>query len=132
MKSQDITKAKVLAQDYKKICSLVRHGKFADVEEFLNQPERSVPIDYQDDMGNTLMHFATQNGNKRMVKLCLRRGSALNLQNLLGQTPLHFAYGYGYAEVGDYLINKGADDTIKNKDGLTCYEGLSSRDLSLL
>jgi hypothetical protein len=129
---QDITKAQVLAQDYKKICSLVRHGKFGDVEELLNQPEWSVPIDYQDDMGNSLMHFATQNGNKRMVKLCLRRGSALNLQNLLGQTPLHFAYGYGYAEVGDYLINKGADDTIKNKDGLTCYEGLGARELMLL
>jgi hypothetical protein len=69
-----------------------------------------VPIDFQDDQGNTLLHVVSQNGSRRMVKLCLRRGAALDLQNLTGQTALHFAYGYGYAEVGDYLVQKGADD----------------------
>ena len=95
----------------------------------MNHPDWNIPMDYQDDAGNTLLHIAAQNGNKRMVKLCMRRGSDLNAQNLNGQTPLHFAFAYGYSEVGNYMISKGGDDSIRNKDGLTCYEGLSQDDL---
>eukprot|EP01038_Epipyxis_sp_PR26KG_P004402 gene4402-6226_t len=128
----EITKAAQLAQDFKKLCSLCRHSKFSDAEELINQPDWNVPIDYQDEQGNTLLHVVSQNGNRRFVKLCLRRGAALNLQNLNGQTPLHFAYGYGYTEVGDYLVSKGADDSVRNKDGLTCYEGLGAKELAHL
>jgi len=128
----EISKAEHIASDFKKVCSLCRHSKFADAEQLVNQPDWSVPIDYQDDQGNSLLHIVAQNGNKRMVKLCMRRGAALDLQNLTGQTPLHFAYGYGYVEVGDYLVSKGADDSIRNKDGLTCYEGLGAKELEYL
>lgn len=131
-KRQVISKATVMADDFKKICSLSRHGKYSDVEALINQIDWSLPIDYQDDCGNTLLHVVAQNGNKRCVKLCLRRGADINVQNLNGQTPLHFAFGYGYQEVGDYLLKKGADDSIRNKDGLTCYEGLGARELQLL
>jgi hypothetical protein len=128
----DISKAEHLADDFKKICSLCRHSKFADAEQLINQPDWSVPIDYQDDQGNTLLHIVAQNGNKRMVKLCMRRGASLDIQNLTGQTALHFAYGYGYADVGDYIRDKGANDSIRNKDGLTCYEGLGAKELEYL
>jgi hypothetical protein len=129
---QAVTKALVMSDDYKKICSLCRHSKFSDVEQLISQPDWAVPIDYQDDQGNALLHVAAQNGSKRLAKLCLRKGADLNIQNLNGQTPLHFAYSYGYNDVGDYLVGKGADDSIRNKDGLTCYEGLGARELSLL
>eukprot|EP00804_Cyclotella_cryptica_P021574 CCRYP_005867-RA/>CCRYP_005867-RA protein AED:0.09 eAED:0.06 QI:0/0/0/1/1/1/2/0/74 len=66
---------------------------------------------------------ACQNGNRRIVELCLRRGSKINKQNLNGNTCLHFAYGYGFADHGDYLTSKGADDSITNAKRLTCYEG---------
>ena len=125
-------KSNFIDDDFKKLCSLCRHSKFTDAEELVNQPDWTVPIDYQDEQGNTLLHIVAQNGNRRLVKLCIRRGANLNLQNLTGQTALHFAYGYGYAEVGDYLLSKGADDSIRNKDNLTCYEGLSARDLDYL
>ena len=126
------TKAQIIARYFEKICSLCRNGRYQDVDQYLNQPECTVPIDYQDEQGNTLLHIVCQNGNKRLVKLCLRRGAKLNVQNLKGQTPLHFTFSYGYSEIGNYLISKGADDNIKNYHGLTCYEGLDGRDLSLL
>lgn len=128
----DITKAQVLATDFKKACSLCRHNKYSDIEQLLNQPDWNVPIDYQDDLGNSLLHIASQNGNKRLVKLCLRRGASLDLANLQGQTALHYAFGYGYADVGEYLVKKGCNDSVRNKDGLTCYEGLGARELSHL
>jgi hypothetical protein len=49
--------------------------------------------------------------------------------NLNGETVLHFAYAYGFDELGDYLKTKGADDSILNIDGLTCYEGLHQDDV---
>lgn len=48
------------------------------------------------------------------------------------QTPLHYAYGYGFESFGEYLISKGADDSITNADGLTCYEGLNEANLGQL
>jgi len=128
----DISKQELLTAEFAKLCSLCRHSKFSDAEQLVNQADWSVPIDFQNDQGNTLLHIVAQNGNKRMVKLCLRRGANLDLQNLTGQTALHFAFGYGYAEVGQYLVEKGADDSIRNKDGLTCYEGLGAKELEYL
>ena len=127
-----ITKDQVLAADFEKVCSLCRHAKFSEVETLVNQPDWNVPVDYQNDMGNTLLHIVAQNGNKRLIKLCMRRGADLNQANLTGQTALHFAFGYGYTEAGEYLVKKGADDSIRNKDGLTCYEGLGGHELNLL
>jgi hypothetical protein len=124
-----ISKAQKHAEDFKKVCSLCRHNKFGEVEDMMNHPDWSLGMDYQDDAGNTLLHIAAQNGNKRMVKLCLRRGAMLNTQNLNGQTPLHFAFAYGYTDVGEYLVGKGADDSVRNKDGLTCYEGLDAEEV---
>ena len=42
------------------------------------------------------------------------------------------AAGYGFESFGEYLISKGADDSIVNADGLTCYEGLSKDNLGQL
>ena len=128
----EISKNQVMAEDFKKLCSLVRHAKFIDAEELLNQADWNVPIDYQDEQGNTILHIGSQNGSKRLIKLCLRRGAYLDVQNLNGQTALHFAFGYGYTDVGEYLVGKGANDSILNKDNLTCYEGLGARELALL
>lgn len=118
--------------DFHKACSLIRHGKFDVLNDLLNQPDWTLPIDHKDDQGNTLLHISSQNGNKRMVKLCLRFGADVDIKNNIGQTPLHFAFGYGYSELGEYLIDKGADDSLRNVYGLTCYEGLREDSLEKL
>ena len=61
-----------------------RHGKYREIEDAMNQPDWTLPIDYQDELGNTLLQIAVQNGNKRITKLCLRRGAEINKQNLGG------------------------------------------------
>ncbi|KAL7546371.1 hypothetical protein ACHAWF_009708 [Thalassiosira exigua] len=110
------------AKEFKALCTLCRHGKYRELEEMINSPSWTLPIDHCDDSGNTLLMIACQNGNKRIAKLCLRRGSEINNQNLNGNTCLHFSYGYGFSDLGDYLISKGADDSLQNGNGLTCYE----------
>ena len=60
----------------------------------------------------------------RRVKAALRRGADVNAANLRGNTCLHFCFAFGFTELGEYLITKGADNRIVNASGKTCYEGL--------
>lgn len=105
--------------------SLCRHGKYNDIELLLSRPDWSYGIDAKDATGNTLLSVACQNNNKRIAKLCLRRGADLDTQNLNGQSVLHYCHEYGFHDLMEYLLDKGARDDLLNADGLTCYEGLS-------
>ena len=57
-----------------------------------------------------------------MVKYLLRRGADINAQNFKGNSSLHFAFGYRYEDLGNYLLSKGANAELTNEDGHTCYE----------
>lgn len=83
-----------------------------------------VAVDVKDEFGNTPLIVACQNGKKRLAKLFLRYKANIKEVNLQGNTVLHYCFTYGYGDLGDYLISKGADPKIVNKNGLTCYEGL--------
>ena len=111
--------------DVSDIFSLARHNRYNEVEAML---ERGVPVNTQDKYGNTILSVACQNGLKRLAKLALRRGADINWKNMRGNTPLHFAYRYGYGDtLGAYLITKGADPSLRNDDGCTCYEASSKK-----
>lgn len=119
--------------DFDLICSYVRHGKYHELEMTINDKEWTLPMNYVDKTsGNSILMVCCQNGNKRMAKLCLRRGCHINLKNFNGQTCLHFAFGYGFDDLGRYLVSKGADESLTNAEGLTCYEGISMNDLIAL
>jgi hypothetical protein len=99
-------------------------AKTNNVSEMEDALEEEVPIDTIDQFGNTLLILAAQQGSKRMCKFLLRRGAKINMQNLVGNTVLHYCYAYSHYHLADYLKAKGADDSILNGEGLTCYEGL--------
>ena len=86
-----------------------------------------------DSAGNTLLHVAAQNNAKKVAKLVLKwtdykkqppEHVFVNKQNKMGHTALHYCFAYNYVELGNYLLSLGADETITNMYGLTCYEGL--------
>ena len=103
------------------IFSLTRHNHYEQVEHLL---DIGYSPNLRDANGNSILHIACQNGLKRIAKLALRRGAEINLQNYNGNTPLHFCFGLSFGEtLGAYLISKGANPTIRNNIGMTCYEG---------
>ena len=108
-------------EDYEVIFSYARHNRRAELKQLLD--EDGVDPELRDWAGNTILIIACQNGLKNMLKAILQRGGIMDTANDKGNTGLHFAFAYGYAEtLGEYLISKGADDTIRNHKGLTCYD----------
>mmetsp|Transcript_13392 Transcript_13392/g.30917 ORF Transcript_13392/g.30917 Transcript_13392/m.30917 type:complete len:337 (+) Transcript_13392:45-1055(+) len=98
-----------------------RHGRDEELSGLLE----SVHVNALNDAGNTLLITAAQNNQQKVVKELHNRGADLNSQNRLGQTALHFAFAFGYTELGKWLVKKGAATSLKNSSGMTCYEGLS-------
>merc|ERR1712070_278307 len=96
------------------VLSAARHGKYTEVEDALKAG--FVP-NYADSYGNTIFHIACQNGRKRIAKLAIKYGCDVNAQNMKGSTGLHFLFAYGYADMAEYFINKGADESITNGVG---------------
>ena len=101
----------------------MRNNRHGDVEDMLSSG--AVDPDIRDDRGNTVLAVATQNNRKRIVKAAVRAGVPLDAQNAQGQTAMHFAYAYGYDELAEYLIRKGANPMVTNVHGLRPDEGLS-------
>lgn len=55
----------------------------------------------------------------------IHRGASVNHQNGQGNTALHFALAFDTEGLlGEYLIERGADDTLENVEGLTPYDGV--------
>mmetsp|Transcript_35566 Transcript_35566/g.82352 ORF Transcript_35566/g.82352 Transcript_35566/m.82352 type:complete len:107 (+) Transcript_35566:205-525(+) len=71
-------------------------------------------VDLQDADGNTPLLAAVQTNSKR--------------SNHRGQPALHFCFALGHHELGEYLISKGADSSLLNAEGLTCFEGCRLHD----
>ena len=74
--------------------------------------------------GNTVLHYAVQDGNSQMVEYLTRhasrRGEArqlLDAQNKAGDTALHLAVRAQHAPLVDALISAGADTSIQNNAG---------------
>ncbi len=87
-------------------------------------------INKTDEYGNTMLGLACQNGNMKICKYLLSKGSNPNHQNHLGQTPAHFAIAFQFFELSQWLFENGGDDTLENKFGLTPYDGLLADETS--
>jgi len=98
----------------------VSQNRRKDVENFLM--DDGVDPNIGDSYENTVLHYATLEGHKAIVKTCLRFGADVNIQNRSGNTPLHVAYAYKRDQIIDYLREKDADDTVRNTAGQDCFE----------
>jgi len=107
--------------DPRQVFSSARHGRHKEVEAALI--EGFDPYS-GDQFGNTLFHVACQNGNKRIAKMAIKYGGDMDCQNIKGHTGLHFLFAYGYPDIAEYFMEKGANDQILNEVGKTAREGI--------
>ena len=105
--------------EVRNLFSYARHGRYGELKQLIM---KGVPLDARDEMGNTSLIVACQNGQGRCVKLLVRSGADPNLQNKRGNTALHFSVHFRFDAVSDFLQRHGAATNIQNYDGQTCYE----------
>ncbi|WP_088070551.1 M48 family metallopeptidase [Gottfriedia luciferensis] len=75
----------------------------------------------QDDW--TVLHAAVSMGDKDAIDLLLKYGANINQQDIYGETPIfETTYEVDDVKTFQYLVDKGADLTIKNADGMTVNE----------
>lgn len=74
--------------------------------------------------GNSCIHIAAQNGHQDLVKGLIELKCDLNAKNNSENTALHMASEYGYFWSAKYLLDAGADPTIKNQNGCEAQSGI--------
>jgi len=119
--ADNVKPAPKVGLDVKSVFSMARHGKHQDVEASL---KAGFDPCVTDNFGNTLFHVACQNGNKRIAKLAAKYGCDMDTLNGKGNTGLHFLFAYGYPDVAEYFISKGAKEHLTNETGKTAREGI--------
>lgn len=59
---------------------------------------------------------------REITRISIEHGLNVNQQNLLGETPLHYAAAKCLTQGADFLISMGADPSIKTKKGDTALD----------
>lgn len=107
--------------------SFVRHNRYDAVENLIQQNNDILLA--KDPMGNSLLHVACQNNNRRIVKMLVKNGVKVDAQNDAGNTPLHYCCQYGFMQLADFLISSGADEAITNQAGYLPSQGVGKNEV---
>lgn len=94
-----------------------KSGNVAHIEKILGNKarksgiqsfiSRTVNPNYQDELGNTPLHYAALHGHRSSAELLLKYDASTNIPDNNGNYPLHLAAWNGNADVAKVLINTG-------------------------
>ncbi len=89
-----------------RLFTMAREG---DAESLKTYVEAGVPVDLNNEAGDTLVMLAAYHGHPRTVRMLVGKGADVNRPNEKGQTPLAGAVFKGEDEVVRELVEGGAD-----------------------
>ena len=99
----------------------VMHGHTATVELLLAQD--SIDVNPRDTYGRSLLSYAVEHGHPAIFELLLARtGIDVNARDNQQWTALHWAAYFGKTEAIDWLRQRGADCTMRDRQGWTPYD----------
>lgn len=110
-----------------KSIQMVINHKIDDLEEILNELVNNhlIPLrKIRDINGNTILHWAAISSTE-LLKNVLKFSTPNDVNSvdmMFGETPLIWAASNEMVDNIDFLIEKGADISIKAKDGITAYK----------
>ena len=104
------------------LCFLIVEGKEKLFINKLKELKNDIDINNQTLEGNTFLIISTREGNKNITKFLCENGCELNIQNLKGNTALHYAIANLFFDIVDILISFGAREDIINKNGLRPWD----------
>lgn len=89
-----------------RLFTMARDG---DAESLKTYLDAGVPVDLNNEAGDTLVMLAAYHGHPRTVRMLVGKGADVNRPNEKGQTPLAGAVFKGEDEVVRELVEGGAD-----------------------
>jgi len=106
------------------IFACVRHGNRVRAEELIR--EDRTRVNALDEFGNTPLIIAAQNNQVGIAEFLVLHGADVDARNCKGNTALHFATKYGYAEMQRRLVEEWkANTTIRNTRWLLSADGIN-------
>lgn len=99
---------------------LITAAKKGDAGEAQQLIDRGWDVNYQDDQGNTALHYASSWNRPQIVACLIKNGPKVETKNLQGKTALHYACLQARLDIVKILVKNGmANVNIKDKDGWT-------------
>ncbi|XP_062873697.1 ankyrin repeat and death domain-containing protein 1B [Trichomycterus rosablanca] len=95
----------------------IEAAKRNDVET-MKRLGRGVNVNALNMHNRTALHYAVAGKNVQAVDVLLRRRAKLDLQDKFGLTPIHLTAWFGSLEILKLLIQSGADQRVKNTEGM--------------
>ncbi|QCB49571.1 ankyrin repeat domain-containing protein [Rhodococcus sp. PAMC28707] len=89
-----------------RLFTMARDGDAESLKIYL---DAGVPVDLNNEAGDTLVMLAAYHGHPRTVRMLVGQGADVNRPNEKGQTPLAGAVFKGEDEVVRELVEGGAD-----------------------
>lgn len=99
--------------------------KADDINKTINILNENIDIDFPDKLGRTALHYAAFNGNIEIAKILLNHHANIDaIENVRSWSPLFFAVFMGHKKMKSFLIQQGANKSIKDRAGksITTYE----------
>lgn len=79
-------------------------------------------LDWSNSGGKSALHVAAQAGNTGFINLLCDFGADLDLTDLQGNTPLHYASAWGHIETVKVLLERGCQFAGRNYEGFTASD----------
>ena len=91
----------------------LQSARKGDKELFLELLAKIVAIDstlinYKDEQGQTALHYASDEGNLKIVEIITKSNADINIRSNIKRTPLHISCLHGYFDISKLLIENGA------------------------
>ena len=103
---------------------LIIEGESVLFNNYFNDKIKKIDKNCQDEEGNTFLILSVKYGMNYITKNLLEKGVDVNIQNLQGNTALHYALNRKNFKMADFLKKFGAAEDIINSKGYTPWEGL--------
>lgn len=102
-----------------KMYQSLEDGNLDYIKTYLFKYNKINKVLTNDDLGNYILHIATQYYRKKVYDLIMAMRPKVNVKNTYGDTPLHVACKYGHTEAINELFKQDAEVNARNKKGMT-------------